>query len=151
MAGILSFLLSCIGQNKDKEKNIDITIPKFKVGQVWKYKNRIGEDNSKVTILKIEKYDKGDTIMHIRVDGVNFGNSNSVDSATQVISHLPFSQKSIELSLTELIDSIKNVPDFSEGYKQWRQGFDAGKAGYWTVELKEAIEGMHQAMKQNNK
>ncbi|MFL9481574.1 hypothetical protein ACI6Q2_02275 [Chitinophagaceae bacterium LWZ2-11] len=62
------FFTSCNGQNEEKNKDIETSSDKFRVGQVWKYNNRAGEDSSTLTILKIEKYEKGDTIIHIRID-----------------------------------------------------------------------------------
>ena len=41
----------------------------LKVGDIWAYKNRPGEDGSTLTILKIENYPKLGKVIHIRVDG----------------------------------------------------------------------------------
>ena len=149
MAGLLSFLLSCTGQTKDKKQNIDINSDRFKVGQVWKFDNRIGEDSATLTILKIEKYEKGDTIIHIRVDGVKMYNPKVASGYSNDIGHLPFSQKSIEKSVTKLVGQKDRLPDFSEGYSQWKEAWDNGKGGYWTVKIKEAIEGVDSIMRQN--
>ena len=62
---------------------------------------------------------------------------------------MPFSVKSIERSVTDLIDQRNNLPDFSEGYNKWRQAWDEGKAGFWTSNVKEAIVGMDSVMRQN--
>ena len=148
MAGLLSFLMSCTGQTKDKKQNIDINSDKFKVGQVWKFDNRVGEDSATLTILKIEKYEKGDTIIHIRVDGVKMYNPKVASGYSNDIGHLPFSQKSIEKSVTKLVGQKDKLPDFSEGYGQWKEAWDNGKGGYWTVNLQEAIEGVDSVMRQ---
>lgn len=121
---------------------------KFKIGQVWKYSNRPGEDSSTLTILKIEKYEKGDTIIHIRVDGIKLYNPNVTGGYSNFIGHLPFSEKIISKSVTKLVEENKNLPDFSEGYNQWKEAWDNGKGGYWTVDLKEAIDGMDSVMRQ---
>ena len=120
---------------------------KFKVGQIWSYNNRPTEDNSTLTILKIEKYEKGDTIIHIRVDGVKIYNPNIANGYSNFIGHLPFSEKAISKSATKLVGQNNNLPDFSKGYEEWKDSWDNGKGGYWTVELKEAIEGIDSAMK----
>lgn len=123
---------------------------KFKVGQVWKYINRAGEDSSVLTILKIEKYDKGDTILHIRVDGVKIYSPRAAAGYSSFIGHLPFSEKSISASVTELVGQHNNLPDFSEGYNQWKEAWDNGKAGYWTIDLKDAIDGIDKVMQPRN-
>ncbi len=149
MAGFLSFLMSCIGQSKDKKQNIDTNADKFKVGQVWKFDNRVGEDSATLTILKIEKYEKGDTIIHIRVDGLKMYNPKVASGYSNDIGHLPFSKKAIEKSVTKLVGQNDDLPDFSDGYNQWKEAWDNGTGGYWTVNLKEAIEGVDSAMRQN--
>ena len=119
---------------------------KFKVRQVWKYANRNGEDSSTLTILEIEKYEKGDTIIHIRVDNVKLNSPQSATGYTNFIGHLPYSEIAISKSVTSLVGQNENLPDFSEGYNQWKEAWDNGKAGYWTIELKEAIDGIDKAL-----
>jgi hypothetical protein len=58
MAGLFSWLTSCKGQQSENNNFQD---DKFKEGQVWKYNTRSGEENSTITILKVEKYDKQNT------------------------------------------------------------------------------------------
>jgi hypothetical protein len=144
MAGLFSLLTGCNGQNKKIEQSI--TNGKFKVGQVWKYANRVGEDGSTLTILKIEKYEQGDTIIHIRVDGVKIYSPQSPTGYSEFIGHLPFSEKSISKSVTKLVGHKNNLADFAEGYNQWKEAWDSGKGGYFTIDLKEAIEGVDKAM-----
>ena len=148
MAGLFSFFISCSGQTKEKNKDAETLSDKFKVGQVWRYNNRPGEDSSTFTILKIEKYEKGDTIIHIRVDGIKLYNPNVAFGYSTFIGHLPFSEKVISNSAIKLVGQNNNLPDFSEGYNQWKEAWDNGKGGYWTIDVKEAIEGMDSVMRQ---
>ncbi len=147
MAGLFSFFASCKGQ--DKKNGQSLATEKFKVGQIWKYENRKGEDSSTLTILKIEKYDKGDTIIHIRVDGVKIYSPQAATGYSDFIGHLPFSEKSISKSVTKLVGQNNNLPDFSDGYNQWKEAWNSDKGGYWTVNLKEAIDGVDKAMQSN--
>jgi hypothetical protein len=140
--------LSCKGQMKEKGKDIETASDKFKVGQVWKYNNRFGEDSSTLTILKTEKYEK-DTIIHIRVDGIKLYNPNVAGHYSDFIGHLPFSEKAISRSVTRLVGQNNNLSDFSQGYNQWKGAWDKGEGGYWTIDLNEAIEGMDSVMRQN--
>lgn len=147
MAGLLSFFSSCNGQANKKNRDIT-TSDKFQVGQVWKYNNRSGEDSSTLTILKIETYEKGDTIIHIRVDGIKLYNPNVKSGYSDFIGHLPFSEKTIAKSVTTLAGRNDNLPDFTEGYNQWKEAWDNGKGGYWTLDVKEAIDGVDSVMRQ---
>lgn len=144
MAGLFSLFANCKEQDKKNEQAL--ATEKFKIGQVWKYANRDGEDGSTLTILKIEKYEKGDTIIHIRVDGVKIYSPQAPTGYSDFIGHLPFSEKSISKSVTKLVGQNNNLPDFSEGYNRWKEAWDSGKGGYWTIDLKEAIDGVDKAM-----
>ena len=150
MIGFLSILTNCKGQTKEKS-NMGATSGKFQVGQVWKYYNRPGEDSSTLTVLKVEKYEKGDTIIHLRVDGIKLYNPNVASGYSSFIGHMPFSEKTVSNSVTILVGHNSNLPEFSEGYNQWKEAWDNGKGGYWTVDLKDAIEGMDSVMRQKNK
>lgn len=144
MAGLFSFFASCKGQDKKHQQTL--VTEKFKVGQVWKYANRSGEDSSTLTILKIEKYDKGDTIIHIRVDGVKIYSPQAATGYSDFLGHLPFSEGAISKSVTKLVGQNDNLPDFSKGYNEWKEAWDNGKGGYFTIDLKEAIDGVDKAM-----
>lgn len=147
IVGFFIFFSSCKAQNKKEEETL--SAEKFKAGQVWKYVNRNGEDSSTLTVLKIEKYDKGDTIIHIRVDGIKIYNPQTTSDYSNFIAHLPISEKAIKNSVTTLVGATISLPAFTEGYNQWKTAWNKGSGGYWTVNLKEAIEDIDKAMQTN--
>ena len=118
-----------------------------KEGQKWKYKNRPGENSSTTTILKIEEYPQV-TIIHIQVDGLKIPNSKSPEGFLHTLSHSPFSEEAIQNSLTDLISENVTLPEYEEGYAEWKEQFDLKKAGYWTSEIKDAIQAMAQALQE---
>ena len=91
---------------------------KFVPGQVWRYKTRPGEENSTVTILRVEKTPKLGTIVHVRVDGVRFTNCTGGPSPT-AIEHAPLSRAALEASVTGKVGSVPKVPDHAAGYQDW--------------------------------
>ncbi len=147
--GILftAFSLSSCNEPPKSNHQTSANTTKYKVGQVWKYHNRPNEDSSTFTILKIEKYEKGDTIIHIRIDGVRIYNPNLKNGESDFIGHLPFSNKAISASATTLIAEKTDIPDFAEGYNNWKDAWLKGEGGYWTVDIKEAVEGIDQSMR----
>jgi hypothetical protein len=50
--------------------------------------------------------------------------------------------------VTTLEATAAELPDFEEGYAQWRAAFDQGQGGIWTASVAEAIEGMEVALNQ---
>lgn len=87
-------------------------------------------------ILKVEEGGKLGTIVHIALSGLNYG-----DGQTR-IPHLPFAESAIEKSVVSLEQESGPIPDFSEGYRLWREAFDAGKGGVFTISAAEAFEAV---------
>ncbi len=114
----------------------------FMPGQVWQYEARPGEENSTLTVLHIDELED-DAIIHIRVDGIQLGNGNDIE-------HLPFSAAALEASLKAFLMHLDKIPEFSEGYNEWKQAFDAGKAGYWKIPVKEAINVISEMILKKN-
>jgi hypothetical protein len=134
-----------------RKSNTETTSGRFKVGQIWKYHNREGEDSSTCTILKIETYDvTKDTIIHIRIDGVKIYSPDSPDGYSHAVGHLPCDAKAVSKSVTEMIGVKEPLPDFAEGYALWKKAWDEGKGGYFTIELKEVVESFDRGMKRGN-
>ena len=115
--------------------------PKYQPGQVWKYRTRPAETDSRATILRVDSAPQLGYIVHIAIDGLTIKSPQNRDGVAKSISHLPFSETAIDKSLTEL-DRTGSVPDFREGYQTWRDGFDQHKAGVWTVSVADAVTAM---------
>ncbi|MFZ4059405.1 MAG: hypothetical protein ACOYKE_14780, partial [Ferruginibacter sp.] len=111
----------------------------FEVGQVWKFINRIGEEKSTLTILKVDDEVSG-KIVHIRVDGISIVNPAGI--LTHELLHLPFSITALEDSVTELINQVNELPEFLNGYEHWKSAFDEGKAGVWKLPVHEVVEAI---------
>jgi hypothetical protein len=64
-----------IGVLPQKDTSLqDATDEKFKVGDVWEYATRKGEEYSRVTIVKIENSPELGPIVHVAVDKVKLAN-----------------------------------------------------------------------------
>jgi len=109
---------------------------KFHAGQVWAFTPPANQPNARLTVLRVEDGGKLGTIVHIAISGVSYG-----DGQTR-IQHLPFAESAIERSVTTLESESGPVPDFTDGYQQWRQAFDAGKAGIFTITVAEAFDAV---------
>ena len=109
---------------------------KFHAGQVWAFTPPTNQPNARLTVLRVESGGKLGTIVHIAISGVTYG-----DGQTQ-IQHLPFAESAVERSVTTLERESGPVPDFTDGYRQWRQAFDAGKGGIFTIPVAEAFDAV---------
>jgi len=128
--GLLSFFFgSC-------SKQPTAPTSRFRAGQVWAFTPPTNQPNARLTVLRVESGGKLGTIVHTAISGVSYG-----DGQTQ-IRHLPFAESAVERSVTTLERESGPVPDFAEGYRQWRQAFDAGKGGMFTISVAEAFDAV---------
>ena len=133
-----------LSRNKSRDRN-------YKVGQIWKYETREGEENSTLKIVGVESHEKLGDIINVYVCGLRILNSNSDNKLFEEIQHLPFSKDAIDRSVIKLIDNTKNLPNFKEGYDEWRRAFDSGDAGIFTITVKESIEAMEMTINEGMK
>lgn len=124
----------------------DVTDAKFRVGQSWNYQTRPHDVGSTFTIVKVEASEKLGTIVHISLRGLKLKNPHHPNQWSDTVSHMPFSLAAVERSVTDLAEENVALPDFQEGYDQWRLAFDAGRGGVFTLAVAEAVEGMEEAM-----
>lgn len=114
---------------------------KYKIGQVWKYRTREGEESSRIFIVRADPNEKLGTIYHLYIDGLKIKNPH-IDSGIQDhLPHSPVSEKTLDESVTTLaIESSPNLPDVSEGYETWKQAFDKGEGGIFTIPASQIIQ-----------
>jgi hypothetical protein len=129
-------------------KSKESTELKYKVGQKWSYKSRTGEENSYLVILKIETDLKLGKIIHIAMRGLKMKNRRSPAGISEDVNHMPFSETAIEKSGLKLLKEKVDLPDFAEGYRLWREAFDAGQAGIYTITIAEAVSVMEANLNQ---
>jgi len=107
---------------------------KFKPGQIWTLNSMRQQPNARLMILRVESFPKDGTVVNVAISGVTFGNGHTT------ISHLPFAESAIERSVATLERESGSVPKNPEGYRQWREDFNVGRAGIFTISVAEAFE-----------
>ena len=146
LAGSLAVAIICTGGlgvgRADSGKKSPV---KFEAGQLWRYQTRASEPKSRVLIQRVEHNERLGEIVHIRVTNIKFKGPNGGDF--QVLPHLPYSGSALRKSLTELESSGNSVPsDYLEGYRVWREAFDAGKGGVFTLDVASVLDGMEKGV-----
>jgi hypothetical protein len=138
-AGVLAILFTMICAGKDKGASLKVLHDeKYKPGQVWTYKTRANEQESTLTILRVEEMPDKKRIVHIRVDHIPLTNCTG-GRAPDTFEHMPFSKEALNESVIEVVRT-GTVPDFRSGYSEWRAAWDAGNAGYYTISVALALE-----------
>lgn len=129
----------------------DVKDNNFKVGQIWTYKTRAGEEKSTLTVLKVEKFTNTDTIVHIRVDGVKVYSPAAPSGYSNEITHMPFQKKALLGSVVSVVGQNDTTLALLSGYAAWRNAKDSGKAGYFVINVQQAITGIDSVMRQQIK
>ena len=114
---------------------------KYKEGQVWSYKTRENESNSKIYIVKIEYNKTIGKIYHIYIDNLNIKNPYQKSKIQNNLSHSPVSEKTLDDSVIKIVTAkYENNINISDGYVAWKEAFDDGKAGVFTMPVNEIIQ-----------
>lgn len=116
----------------------------IKEGQIWKYDNRPGDEESRAIILKLDEEKDGSVIVHVQVLGLDINNPNS-DESIEEITHMPFSREAAESSLLELMGETE-LPSYEDGYDDWKQEYEAGNAGGFSITIGESVKYMDEEL-----
>jgi hypothetical protein len=125
--------------------------PKYKPGQVWSYYHRQGEDESRLTILKVEEIRiqgrPWKTIVHIRVDNISIKSADG--TIRQTIPHIPLPRESIEKSAIALIEEGDGTLNFDS--ISWQDNVRNGEGGIFTTSVAGVLDEIAEALSRNPK
>lgn len=111
----------------------------FEAGQVWQYKTRPGESDSRLYIVKVESWPNGERIFHVYADKLKIKNRMLAGGVQTELPHAPVSEQTLKLSVTRLQRKTSALPDIAEGYGAWKEQYDQGGAGVFTISVSEII------------
>jgi hypothetical protein len=120
-------------------------MPSFQPGQVWTYQTRAGEEGSRVVVFKLDEHATLGTIVHVAIEGARVRNPASPTGVSTGIAHLPYELEALTRSVVALEDTRTGEPELT-AYDTWKDAFERGEAGIWTVPLAEAVAMMEQAL-----
>ena len=111
----------------------------FEIGQIWNYKNRIGEADSTILILRVETYETQGVVIHISVRDICIKCYADGNTIADEIEHVPITENALLASVTNIADSIACIPDFSQDYNYWKRAFENNKGGVWSLLVNEIV------------
>ena len=115
-------------------------LSKFAPGQVWTYKTRPHENDSRVIIVGVDDDHEYGPIIHIYVSNLAIESSSAPDGAIKFIGHMPFAEEALADSVAELEMEATQLPDYEEGYRLWREAFEKSEAGVFTTSVADGID-----------
>ena len=111
----------------------------FEVGQAWTYNTRAQEPNSYIQIMQIDEGPSEDRIISIFVSNLKMKITNSPEEFIDTLPHIPVSEKILRNNVIDLTNSATEPAISRNGYQTWKKEFELGKAGWWTIEIKEIV------------
>lgn len=117
----------------------------YQPGQEWSYQTREGEEGSTLIICKVESHPKMGNVIHVSLRGLNIKNPLQQSGFSDVITHLPFTEKAMDESVVKVLDTSAKLPedlqeDFKLAYDDWRSAFDEGKATVLSSAIAETLD-----------
>jgi hypothetical protein len=55
------------------------------------------------------------------------------------VPHVPFARKALEVSLSEQIGVAQSLPDYRNGYEEWKSACSKKHAGIYIIEVRDAV------------
>ncbi len=112
----------------------------FKAGQIWKYKTRKGEEDSRVYIVQVDNHTKYGRVYHISIDGLNIQNPELTGGVQHQVPHTAVNENALKDSLIELETTTTQPPDISIGYQLWVDSVTAGQTGIFNIQVKQLVQ-----------
>jgi hypothetical protein len=121
------------------------TSTKYHAGEEYSFGGRPGDAQPRFLVLKVDFHKKMGNIVHLRINGIRLKNPKAPSGYFDNVSHFPIAEAALDKSDPKLLKSGIPVPDFQEGYQQWRKPFEEGKAGIWSDPLSQCLQSMERA------
>lgn len=114
-------------------------LQRFRSGQIWRYQTRLGEEHSKLYIVKVDVIDD-ESVFHIYVDGLFLANPYVAGGLQSCLPHAAVIKNSLACSVTNLEEDTTRMPDMTEGYKIWHAAFKQGEAGILDIPIASVVQ-----------
>jgi hypothetical protein len=111
-----------------------------KEGECWLYSTRPGEEASFLVIRKIETLPKLGEVVFISVFGTKMEGS-PVPAGVTVLTeiHIPIAGANLRSSLKKRVRKRIPIEVWQEAYRFWREAYDSGKGGIYTMSVSECV------------
>ncbi|MEO1297392.1 MAG: hypothetical protein AAFW75_16735, partial [Cyanobacteria bacterium J06636_16] len=80
-------------------------------------------------------------IYHIYIDGLKLKNRRVEGDLQNFLPHVPVDEKTLNASVTDLLETKMDLPDISEGYEAWREA----EGGVFNIPMKKIIQVIEEA------
>jgi hypothetical protein len=120
---------------------------KYKPGQVWSYKTRLGEENSTILIIGAEEEvineKQWKIFFHVIINNIQL--STSEGTIINSLNSISFPKDVLERSLNKLVGTKEGIPRYLS--LSYREDIKAGEGGYFGSTIANAIEYIDRDLK----
>ncbi|HEY5851285.1 MAG TPA: hypothetical protein VIT62_11035 [Lysobacter sp.] len=122
------------------------TTPDFAAGQRWRCSGRTAAETPTLLINRVDRHPLGGEIFHVTVRDVRIRHPGLPSGVLTELPHLPVTRPTLEASAIAFAGEQQADPAYLKGYGEWKQAFDAGKAGSFGVSLAEVLNIVEQGL-----
>src|SRR5687768_16736361 len=76
--------------------------PQYQAGQIWQYRTRPGEEQSRLYIVKVETLSNGEPAFHLYLDNLKIPNARLPGHVQSELPHTPVSLQTLDQSVVKL-------------------------------------------------
>ncbi len=116
----------------------------LQIGQEWEFTARPGDPHPTLVIVRMDSLPKVGEVIHVSIRGVRLRNPRAPGGYSDQMAHMPFSRTALEGSLTRLLHESVPLPDFEDGYAQWK----SARGGAFAISVREALDFMEKTLSQ---
>jgi hypothetical protein len=122
------------------------TTPDFAAGQLWRCTGRTPAETPTLLINRVDQHPLGGEIFHITVRNVKIRHPGLPSGLLTELPHLPVTRATLDASVIGYDGEQPPYPAYLKGYAEWKQAFDAGKAGSFGVSLADVLQIVEQGL-----
>lgn len=115
----------------------------FEAGQIWRTHGRPQDGDTHILILAVMDDAAVGPIYSVALTGVRIRNPAFEGGIQTVLPHAPVTDEVLRADAIELVSNdgpTARHPDFSDAYLQFRELYDEGDAGVFTINLREILD-----------
>jgi hypothetical protein len=140
---VITLSLLCLPLSACKKSQlVDAADAKFKIGQRWSYWARPGEEQSTLTVEKIDSHPAHGVMVHIGLDNLQL---KLGDKTAGLLRHVVFSREAMEKSVAKVIEEDAPVPPYQPEYAAWKKQIDEGGGQVYTQPVADTLNAMEKA------
>ena len=93
---------------------------------------------STLTILKVESSPELGVVVHVAVNKIRLANCHGGPSPDSV-PRMPFARRALDDSVTKKIATDRPLPDYKDGYNEWKEAYSRKQAGIYVIPVSTAV------------